>query len=477
MTDLSFPQFPPKERTNKIHSQRSKWNYIGLGLLANTLIWGSALAYITLFPKQYKSEWGVKVLTTASNVDVTLPDGLRTSPSSNNSSSVAEDPRSDYVYLLESQALKKAAAAQVGMTVADYGDLEVTTDPQSSIIQLVVEGETPEMAQRKARAMYAALDQTIDGLRDSEVARREEGTNEDVNSARQKVQKAQSALAGYQASSGLSSDSQIENLASGIEQLRQQYAQALAQEKGLDGRVRQLATDINDSSAGAGDAYKLQGDPVYQSQFVEYGTAAAEYADISSQLGDQHPLVVAKRAEVEGLLAAIETRGSFLLGRQVDQRTLTQIAPLSLDPRVASSRGTLFESAVADRASQKGLQSQTTELANQINVLEGRLGTLTQNKFAADRLRQELNTAETLYASSVASLGLSKDDIYTIYPPIQLAAEPTLPDEDKYVSPSPTIAIVGALAASFLATTGLLLLWTNRKDEETLESVDFPFRT
>ena len=124
---------------------------------------------------------------------------------------------------------------------------------------------------------------------------------------------------------------------------------------------------------------------------------------------------------------------------------------------------------MADRASQKGLQSQTTELANQINVLEGRLGTLTQNKFAADRLRQELNTAETLYASSVASLGLSKDDIYTIYPPIQLAAEPTLPDEDKYVSPSPTIAIVGALAASFLATTGLLLLWTNRKDEETLE--------
>ena len=195
------------------------------------------------------------------------------------------------------------------------------------------------MAQRKARAMYAALDQTIDGLRDSEVSRREEGTNEDVDSARQKLQKAQSALAGYQASSGLSSDSQIENLASGIEQLRQQYAQALAQEKGLDGRVRQLATDINDSSAGAGDAYKLQGDPVYQSQFVEYGTAAAEYADISSQLGDQHPLVVAKRAEVEGLLAAIETRGSFLLGRQVDQRTLTQIAPLSLDPRVASSRG------------------------------------------------------------------------------------------------------------------------------------------
>ncbi|MGB3769113.1 MAG: hypothetical protein WA947_21360 [Phormidesmis sp.] len=476
MTDLSFPQFPPQGRTEKVHSQRSKWNYLGLGLLANTLIWGLALAYITLSPKQYKSEWGAKVLTTASSVDVTLPDGLRTSQSANNSGSAADDPRSDYVYLLESLALKKEAAAQVGMTVEDYGDVEVTTDTQSSIIQLVVEGETPEMAQQKARAMYAVLDQTVESLRESEVARREDKTRQNLESARQQVEKAQKSLAGYQASSGLSSDSQIENLASGIEQLRQQYAQALAQERGLDGRVRQLATDINDSSAGAGDAYKLQGDPVYQSQFIEYGTAAAEFADISSQLGDQHPQVVAKRAEVEGLLAAVETRGSFLLDRQVDQKTLTQLAPLGLDPRVAASRGTLFESAVADRASQKGLQSQTTELANQINVLEARLGTLTQNKFTSDRLRQDLNAAETLFASAGTTLDLTEDDIYNIYPPIQLAAEPTLPDEDKYVSPSPAIAVVGALAGSFLATTGLLLLWTNRKNDETLESVDFPFR-
>ena len=475
MTDLSFPQFPPKERTDKISSRRSKWNYLGLGLLANTLIWGSALAYLTLFPKQYESEWGLKVLTTESNVDVTLPEGLRTSQSTNNRS-IGEDPRSDYVYLLESDALKKKAAAQVGMTVEDYGDLEITTNVDSSIIELVVEGESPEMAQEKARAMYAVLDETIEELRQAEVARREQNIQKDLETARQRVEQAQGALAGYQAASGLSSDSQIENLASGIEELRQQYAQALAQERGLDGRVRQLATDINDSSVGAGEAYRLAGDPVFQNQFVEYGTAAAEYADISSQLGPQHPQVLAKRAELEGLESAVVTRGSFLLDRAVGEKELTQISPLSLDPKVAASRGTLFESAVTDRASQKGLQSQTTELANQINALETRLGTLTQNKFAADRLKQELNTAETLFASAVTTLGLTGDDIYDIYPPVQLAAEPTLPDEDKYVSPSPAIAVVGALAGSFLVTTGLLLLWTNRKDEETLESVDFPFR-
>lgn len=475
MTDLSFPQFPPKERTDKISSQRSKWNYLGLGLLANTLIWGSALAYLTLFPKEYQSEMGLKVLTTESNVDVTLPDGLRTSQSIN-SISAGEDPRSDYVYLLESNALKKKAAAQVGMTVEDYGDVEVTTNADSSIIELVLEGEKPELAQEKARALYAALDQTVEDLRNAEVARRAQETQEDLEAARQRVEQAQGALAGYQAASGLSSNAQIDNLASGIEELRQQYAQALAQERGLEGRVSQLATDINDASVGAGDSYRLASDPVFQSQYVEYGTAAAEYADISSQLGPQHPQVVAKRAEVEGLESAVVTRGSFLLDRSVGEKELTQIAPISLDPRVAASRGALFEAAVADRASQKGLQSQSVELANQINALEARLGTLTQNQFAADRLRQDLDAAETLFASAVTTLGLTEDDIYNIYPPIQLAAEPTLPDTDKYVSPSPAIAVVGALAGSFLATTGLLLLWTNRRDEETVESVDFPFR-
>ena len=477
MTDLSFPQFPPTEKTARQTPQGSKWRYIGLGLLANTLIWGAALAYLKLVPKTYESDWGVKVLTTAPGVDVTLGEGWRTSPSNNSGRGAAEDPRSDYVYLLESPALQREAAEVIGISEEDYGNLTITTEAQSSIIKLSVEGDSPELAQSKARATYAVLDQKIQALRDAEVARRDERTTDSLEDARDQMQKAQENLADYQVESGLSADSQIENLASGIEQLRQQYSQALAEERGLGGRVEQLAQAINESSAGAGDAYRLQSDPVYQSQFDEYGTVAAEYADLSSQLGPQHPLVVAARAERDGLLAALEDRGTSLLGRPVSESELAELAPLSIDPRVAASRGALFESAVADRASQVGLQSQTQELANQIATLEKRLVNLSQNKFTVNRLTQELNAAETLFASASATLGLTEEDIFTIYPPVQLTTEPTLPDTDEYISPSTSIALVGALAGSFLATTGLLLLWTNRKDEtDILEPVNFPFR-
>jgi uncharacterized protein involved in exopolysaccharide biosynthesis len=479
MTDSSLPQIPssqtlPRRRTTPV----SKLGYLGLGLLVNTLIWGLALAYLKMSPTTYKSEWGLSVLDTAADADVTLPEGGRAAlaPAAYNAS--PKDSRTDYVYLATSPDIIKAAAAQVGLSAQKFGKPEITTDEDSSIIAFVTEGETPEMAQKKATALRVVLDRRIDQLRKAELIRRERATKIDLENARQQVETAQKALASYQASSGLSSEAQIEDLAVGVEQLRREFALAIAEEKGLGSQVQQLAQDINESSAGAADSYRLQSDPVYQNQFQEYGVVAAAYADISAQLGPQHPQVVAKRAEVEGLASALQGRGSSLLGRTVDESELTQLAPIAIDPRVEAARGDLFQEAVNSRASQSGLQSQTLELSKQITELEDRLRQLSQEKFTVDRLERNLQVSEAIFASAVAKLNLSDSDIYSVYPPIQVAAEPTLPDEDKYVSPSPPIAIGGALAGSFLATTGLLLLWANRRNSATEEqfAADFPFR-
>ena len=459
----------------RLGSRISSLGYLGLGLLANTIIWCLAAAYLNLSPKNYISQWGVKVLSNNSGVDVTLPEGWRAS-SNSSKPPASEDPRSDYVYLLQSPDIKKEAASAVGMPADDFGDITLTTDSQSTIIDLAISGETPEQAQNKAYALYGALDHRVNELRKAEVLRRRKETEANLESARQKVDQAQDELAKYQTSSGLNADSQVQDLASGIEQMRQQYAQTVAQEKGVGSQVQQLTADIDASSGGAADAYQLQSDPVFQNQFKEYGVAAAAYADLSAQLGNQHPQVVAKRAEVQGLAAALENRGSFLLGRPVDQATLSQLAPLSLDPRVEASRGALFQQAVSGRANQSGLQSQSAELANQMDLLEKRLAKLSQDQFKVNALKRNLQSAETLYASALTTLNLSGEDLYSIYPPVQLAAEPTLPAEDKYTSPNPTLAIGGALAGSFLVTTGLLLLWTNGREPREPYENDFPFR-
>jgi uncharacterized protein involved in exopolysaccharide biosynthesis len=483
MTDYSsspIPQIPSSHTKAPRRSADglSTLGYLGLGLLVNTLIWGLALAYLKLSPTTYRSEWGLNVLGSEPGVDVTLPGGGRTAAAPSGYDASPKDPRTDYVYLAKSPDIIKAAAAQVGVSVQDFGDVEITTDEDSSIIGFVTKADTPELAQRKARALNVVLDRRIDQLRRAEVLRREREAKTNLEAARTRVETAQNELASYQAKSGLSSEAQIEDLAVGVEQLRREYAQAIAQERGLGSQVDQLSDDINESSGGAADAYRLQGDPVYQEQFQAYGVIAAAYSDLSSQLGPEHPQVVTKRAELEGSAAALEARGSFLLGRPVDQSVLTQLAPIAIDPRVEASRGDLFTEAVTNRASQSGLQSQTKELFNQILDLEDRLRRLSQDQFTVDRLQRNLEVAESIFATSVAKLNLNQGDIDSIYPPIQLAAEPTLPDRDKYISPSPAVAVGGALAGSFLATTGLLLHWANRKNsaEAAFESADFPFR-
>jgi len=456
----------------------AKFGYLGLGLLANALIWILALTYLKVAPNTYESEWGVIVLGADPGVDITLPEGGRASTRPSDTRSLAfEDPRTDYVFLAESPDIIETAAEQVGVTAQDFGEPQITTDEDSSIIGFAIEGETPAEAQEKALALHGALDQRIEQLRQAELSRREIETQASIESAREEVEKAQNELANYQGSSGLSSEAQIADLAVGVEQLRREYAQALAQERGVNSQVAQLTQDIEASSAGAEDAYRLQGDPAYQQQFEGYGLVAAEYAELSAQLGDNHPLVVEKRAELNGAATALEDRGSFVLGRSVDQQTLTQLAPLGLDPQVEASRGILFQEAVSNRAIQSGLLSQSEELFNQINGLEGRLRDLSQEQFAVDRLERNLQVAEAIFASAVAKLNLNEGDIFSIYPPIELAAEPTLPDEDKYISPSPAVAFGGALALSFLVTTGLLLHWANKRNsDEAFDAGNYPFR-
>ena len=475
----SFPQTQSGRAAASQPARVSKLGYLGLGLLANTVIWGLALAYLRLATPTYVSEWALNVLGTSSTADVTLPDSGRATRTPAAFTPSIEDPRTDYVYLAQSPDLIKEAASRVGSTVKEFGEPDITTDEDSSIIAFEIEAETPELAQKSATALYVVLQERIEQLRQAEVARRNQETKASLEIARKQVEDAQNELASFQAQSGVSSEAQIDDLAVGIEQLRREQSLAIAQERGTGSRVRQLAQDINESSAGAADAYRLQGDPVYQSQFEEYGVVAAEFSDLSSQLGAQHPQVVGKRAELEALGAAVEGRGSFLLGRQVDQATLTQLAPVGLDPRVAASRGDLFQQAVTSRADQSGLQSQTQELSNQIAGLENRLRKLTQDRFTVDRLQRNLQVSEAIFASNVGRLNLDEGDIYSVYPPIQLAAEPTLPEKDDYISPSPPIAIAGALAGSFLVTTGLLLLWANRRnsvEEEYVAANDFPFR-
>ena len=463
MTDVLAKVKPVKSaRQWSLHG----FNYVLLGVLLNAIVWGGTLLYLKRATPTYASQWGLLVLGENPNVDVSLPDSARATTSTNDARSMAfEDPRNDYVYIATSKDVIEAAAAQVGIDPEDFEEPEITTDDDTAIISFVISGETPDLAQRKSRALYVVLNQHIENLRENELARREQETQITLEEARLRVDEAQAELAEYQANSAFGSDQQLQGLATGIEELRRLRSEYSAQAEGLGGRISQLSNDVDFNAQDITDSYKLQSDPVYQ-QFTEYGRLSAEYSDISAQLGAQHPQVVAKRSELGSAQSALLDRGSFLLGRPVSQENLVQIAPLGLDPQVGIVRGELFRESIVNQADREGLLSQNQTLEAEIAQMEARFNSLSQEKFAIDRLRRNLQVAETIFASTIAKLDLSKDDIYSIYPPIQLVTEPTLADEDDPVSPNKAMVFLAGLAGSFIVSFGLLLLWYENREPD-----------
>jgi len=449
--------------------------YLCIGVLLNTLVWAGALLYLKRADPSYVSNWGVLVLGGNADVNVSLPGTGSASADAGGRTKIAADARTDYVYIATSPDVLNAAAEKAGIESEDFSAPEIVVDKNTAIMSFAIEGATPELAQDKGQALYAVLNERVEELRNSEVDRRNQDNQVALERAQQKVDAAQEELANYLANSGFNSDQQLEGLATGIESLRQLRSQYSAQAAGLDGRITQLNSNVDvGAQQDITDSYSLQGDPVYQQLFGTYGRLSAEFSEVSGQLGAQHPLVVAKRAELGSAQAALQQRGSFLLGRSVDQATLVRIAPLGIDPQTSIVRGEIFRESVVNQADRESLLSQNQSLAEEINQMEARLGQLSQEKFVVDRLRQNLQLSEAIFTSTLARLDLNEEDIYSLYPPIQLVTEPSLPNEGDRVSPSAKTVLLGALAGSFVITLGLLLYWYEKRDRDSLENEQLP---
>lgn len=429
----------------------------------NSVVWILALTYLKFTPPTYTSQWGVKILETDSGVEVVLPDGGRaTSAAGGWTPPTDQDPRNDYVYVATSPDLLAEAAAAADMTVEEYQEPSIKVDEANGIIAFQIEGSSAEEAQAKAIAFHQTMTQQIESLRTSELARQETETQATLAQAKEKLVAAQNKLSQYRAKSGISTDEQIKNLTDNIESLRRQKAEFAAQQEGLANRYVQLNQDINSLAApNTGDAYKLVGDSVYQEYKTRYAQAQSAFTNLSDRFTPSHPIVQNKKVELNSIGEALKQRASQVLGRSMSLASLTRIDSLTLDPQNVLARESLQQDLISNRAEWQRSKGQNQELSVQIDSLEARLRNMSQEQFQVDSLNRDLQVAETVFAATLAKLDLGQENIYSIYPPLQLVTQPNVPE--KQSNPNPTSVFMGGLAGSFLVTTGLALLWFDQK--------------
>jgi len=471
MTKQPFPNSEIALKTQSSFKLPLWFGYVVVGIFGNALVWTGAISYLKFTPTVYTSEWGITVMEQKNKTpNVSLPGVGQASAPEIQKLNFKGDPRYDYIYLFTRPNIIETAAKRLNISVKKFGDPIINMPEDSAFMLFSMTGSTPEEAQKKSLVYYEIISSEIEKLRQREISRKKNSTEEELKVVREKFNQAQQKLADYQATSLFRSDEQLAGLSGNIESLRLQEIQLSGQEKALNNKIQQLSKDVEIPKNNL-DTFALQADKVYQEYFTKYGTASAKFTELSSQLGQNHPIVLDAKSDLDRTIAVLQERASFILNRTVSLQELNNLSTAYLDPQTGIIRGQFFQDLVNSRAEQQAIIAQKQELERQINNLENRLKIMVEEQRVVNQLKVDVELAKALLTSTSAKLELgTTDDIYVFYPPFELIVPPNLPEKDAPTAPKKKVVFAGGLAGSFLITTGLLVLWWEKRNYEKVSN-------
>lgn len=448
--DYSMP--PPEPRSGS----RSDWAYLLLGIFANVAIWAIALTYLKIAKPTYLSTWAISLPGGGLVSNVDLPqigsaDTRLNSPYSN----VNRDPRENYKFLATSRPVLKAASDTMGLDVAEFGRPRVEIVDNTTLMELSIQGESPDDARERAETLHDALLARVAYLRTEEAAQQDAGSRSILKESREKLDLAQKRLSDFKSRTGLVSNEQISQLSANIERLRERYVAVSAEQSNADSRLRELSETLNVSADEASQAFVLRADQIFQQSIESYSTATASLDTLSAQFGRNHPSVVRAQAKQNAARSSMLSRASSLLGQSVDQQDISRLNVGSDFEK--SSREGLFEETVLAHIQSQGLSAQSEELSDQVGGLEDKLRTLAQYSSTLDSLQRDVTIAEAIFSSTIARLDLGRSDAFGSYPHIQLLTDPSIPKARN--SSGRIFVYVGAILGSIFTTAGVILLW------------------
>lgn len=450
MIDLSiFPKSVSK-------STKSEWRwlpYLLWGGLFNIAIWGATLFYLIKTPKVYSSQWAISVNGGKLNTNVNLPGiGQATSSSESSYNSLTSDPRENYKFVLSTSEVLEAAAKQANLPVSEFRKLRIKVLNNTTLIQLQIEGKSPEQAQKKAVAIQTALEARLGELRLEEIAEQDKNIQPTLEPLQQKLLAAQQRLSEYKARSPLSLTEQLNYASENLEELRRANAEAVAEFEQITARVQQLSSSLGLSVSEVADALVLQSNSLFQQYLSDYTKAATELTELNGKYTPASPIWMAKRQTRDEAYAALMKQSQALLGKSVSQTMLEQ---LSMNNSYAQRAG-LFRELLVLEEQYRGMQANVKSLSQQIAQLEARKNVLTKERSKLDSLERDVKIADAVFSSNLTKLDLSKSINSPSYPPIAVIAKPSLPHEPS--SPKKKFALLGAAMGSIFLSTGMVLL-------------------
>ncbi|MBW4698613.1 MAG: exopolysaccharide biosynthesis protein [Aphanocapsa lilacina HA4352-LM1] len=326
---------------------------------------------------------------------------------------------------------------------------------QSTILDFEAKGSSPELARQRAEAVLKSYQQRLNDLRIDDANRRDQFSREEMQRAKDELQKAQRALSQYKQSTGLvDADEQTRGLVTALNALRSTQTLTLAQAEASTQRASSLERAVGMNLQRATAALNLGEDKGLQ-------VLRQRLADVETQLAQARGLYTDKNLRVKSL----ELQREELMGKIKQQ--VDGIVPDAANVNTSlggnnyrDSRIDLILQLIQAQAEGGAQRRQAERLQGRIDSIEAQLRALAPRQSQLRELTRRYEIAEGVYRGLVAQVQQAKVNAFDAYPNVQILDAPAV---DSKPSPRGWVVALGGLLA-MLSGSVALALWLERRN-------------
>jgi capsular exopolysaccharide synthesis family protein len=323
--------------------------------------------------------------------------------------------------------------------------------PQSTVINLEVQGSSSELALARANNLAEAFQERLNELRYSDADSRQEFSQLELKQAKDNLVKAEQELAELRRVTGIvDSNAQAQQLITSINELKTQLTMVQSESEASQTRAEIATSQFNTTPEKAIQSLKLAENQEYQKVRQQLAQTDIELSDARSKYKDSSP-------QVQNLLFKREQLSQEL--KQRINNVLPDSSSQDIDLTLGSDSSTktldLIAESIASQTASQGLQQQTIQIQNQIDQLTSELNNISTNKAKLVELERKYNIAEGVYKGIVAQTNRAKIDNFNSYPNVQLIDGPLLDPEPEGASKK--LIVLGGLMASLFGSISLLM--------------------
>lgn len=432
--------------------------YVVAAIVGSVAIWAVAIAVMAFWPRAYVVESSLIVPNSESDARVDLKDvGQAYATSRSNYDSKSLDPRVNYKEIMLSANVIDAAAEEIGVPAASFGEPRIKLIDQSSVMDIRVTAGKPELSYDKARALHRAFQARLSELRLDELTQREQAIEQAVRNSRAKLTSAQQDLLDFKVGAQVVSSKQLEEMALAATGLQRRHMELSQKRMHDQATVTSLAGQLGVAPQTAGWTLTLQGDAPFLEYLRQFSNTSAQLSEYEHKWDESHPKMREAFGQRDSAMASMVARAKAILGGAVGAPELRRMAMVLQD----RSREQLLRDLVAAKASGDATTAEIAEIERQRKQLAAQLPELAHQSAQLDELQRRVNFSEAVFTGGIGKTDVGHTNIFSSYPMVQTLVAPARPT--KASSPRFSYIAAGAVGASLMLMISLSLAWLRAK--------------